>query len=53
MKCRICGKEMRSLQVKVGDFTDIKRGQTYIDVEGAICESCKKSEWGDGEKRNL
>jgi hypothetical protein len=53
MKCRICAKEMTSLRVKFGDGSDNKIGQTYIDVEGAICESCSKSEWGDGERRNL
>jgi hypothetical protein len=53
MKCRKCGKEMVSLRVKVGDGKDNKIGQTYLDVKGAICESYQKSEWGDGERRNL
>jgi hypothetical protein len=53
MKCRICGKEMKSGRLKIGDISDNKIGQTYLDVEGAFCEPCKIAEWGDGEIKNL
>jgi hypothetical protein len=53
MKCRICGKGMKSARVKIGDASDNKMGQTYLDVEGAVCESCRLEEWGEGERKNL
>jgi len=53
MKCPQCGKEMQIIRMKQGDVADKKMGQTFIDVEGAVCESCGIAIWGDGERRSL
>jgi len=44
---------MKIMRVKVGDAVGKQMGQTYIDVEGAVCESCEIARWGDGERRSL
>lgn len=53
MRCRICLKEMKTTRVKIGEATNKKMGRTITDVEGVICDSCSKSEWGDGERKIL